>query len=213
MLLAGGSGTRVGGELNKVLLPLAGDPVLLWSLRTVRRLPYVVKVVVVTRPDDRALVAPLLDGEELVEGGAERHDSEWNALQALAASIDAGEIDVVAIHDAARPLATADLWDRIVDAAVVHGGAIPAHPLTALMTSDGSRVDEVVGVQTPQAFRASDLLAAHRAAARDGFRGTDTAACLERYGSVEIAGVAAPATNLKITFPEDVALAERLLPS
>jgi 2-C-methyl-D-erythritol 4-phosphate cytidylyltransferase len=213
VLLAGGSGTRVGGEVNKILLPLAGEPVLLWSLRTIRQLPYVGRVIVVVRPSDRGAVAPLLEaGEELVDGGTERHDSEWNALQSLADAVDAGEIDVVAIHDAARPLATTDLWDRVVDAAVVHGGALPAHRLTGLMGSDRARVDEAVGVQTPQAFRAVELLAAYRAADDDDFKGTDTASCLERYGSLEIAGVDAPATNLKITFPEDVALAERLLP-
>ena len=213
MLLAGGSGTRVGADLNKVLLPMAGEPVIAWSLRTIRALPYVERVVVVVRPEDRQLVEPLLDGERLVDGGAERHDSEWHALQTLAPAIDAGELEVVAIHDAARPLATVALWDAVVDAAALHGGAIPAHALTGLVHEDGTGIDEVVGVQTPQAFRADELLTAYRAADDDDFKGTDTASCLERYGAIDIAGVSAPATNLKITFPEDVGLAERLLPN
>ena len=212
MVLGGGSGSRVGAEVNKVLLPLAGRPVLAWSLDTVRSLEYVVRVVVVCRPDDRPSVAPLLtDGELLVDGGAERHDSEWNALQALAGSIEAGDVDVVAIHDAARPLARGDLWTAVVDAAAMSGGAIPAHPLHGLIRSDGSKATGLVAVQTPQAFRAKELLTAYRKADEDGFRGTDTASCLERFGEVRITGVQAPATNLKITFPEDVRVAERLL--
>jgi 2-C-methyl-D-erythritol 4-phosphate cytidylyltransferase len=211
ILLGGGSGKRVGAEVNKVLLPLAGRPVFAWSLETIRSLPYVVQVLVVARPGDRGAVEPELAGELLVEGGAERHDSEWNALQVLAPDIEAGNLDVVAIHDAARPLAPRELWDAVVDAAQQTGGALPVHLLSGIIRRDGSLVDETVGVQTPQAFRARELLAAYRAADRDGFKGTDTASCLERYGDLHIAGVEAPATNLKITFPEDVALAERVL--
>ncbi len=65
-------------------------------------------------------------------------------------------------------------------------------------------------MQTPQAFRAAVLLEAYRRADDDGFDGTDTAACLERYTQVEVVAVPGSARNLKITFPEDVALAERL---
>ena len=66
-------------------------------------------------------------------------------------------------------------------------------------------------MQTPQAFRARDLLAAYRQADADGFVGTDTAACLERYADVAIAGVPSTTANLKVTFPEDIALADALL--
>jgi 2-C-methyl-D-erythritol 4-phosphate cytidylyltransferase len=68
-----------------------------------------------------------------------------------------------------------------------------------------------VAVQTPQAFRAAPLLEAYRAAERDGFRGTDTAACLERYTSLGIAPVPGSPWNIKVTFPGDIALAEELL--
>jgi 2-C-methyl-D-erythritol 4-phosphate cytidylyltransferase len=70
---------------------------------------------------------------------------------------------------------------------------------------------DLVGVQTPQAFRAADLLAAYTAADADGFEGTDTASCLERYGRVRVVAVPGSPLNLKITFPEDVDLAEALL--
>ena len=101
----------------------------------------------------------------------------------------------------------------MVSAADRHGGAIPARPQPGLLqrSEDGHEVLDLVGVQTPQAFRAGPLLAAYRQAALDGFEGTDTAACVARHTDLPIAAVPAPATNVKVTFAEDVALAERLL--
>jgi 2-C-methyl-D-erythritol 4-phosphate cytidylyltransferase len=119
---------------------------------------------------------------------------------------------VVAIHDAARPLAPVSLWREVIEAAAAHGGAIPVVPTPRLSRRDGRRAAPgLVGVQTPQAFAARELLGAYRQAARDGFVGTDTAACLERYTDVEVVGVPSTAANLKVTFPEDVRLAETLL--
>ncbi len=217
VLLAAGSGSRVGAEVNKVLLPLLGRPVLGWSLQAVAGLKYVEQVAVVHRTEDARDVAPLVTawsrGARLVEGGPTRHASEWNALRALAPAIDAGELDVVAIHDTARPLAGRGLYDAVVTAAAEHGGAIPVRNLPGLLAADpgAGPTGALVAVQTPQAFRATELLAAYRAADEDGFEGTDTAACVERYTDLEIHAVPSPATNIKITFPEDVALAERLL--
>jgi 2-C-methyl-D-erythritol 4-phosphate cytidylyltransferase len=220
VLLAAGSGTRVGADTNKVLLPLAGEPVLAWSLHDVQAVEYVDAVVVVHRPEDHAQVQALVARHgghlavRLVEGGATRHESEWNALQALAPRIDAGELDVVAIHDTARPLAGTALFEAVIRTAADHGGAIPVRSQHGLLHRDpraARPTADLVAVQTPQAFRARPLLAAYRRAEAEGFTGTDTASSLEAYTDVEVRGVPAPATNLKITFPEDVGLAERLL--
>jgi 2-C-methyl-D-erythritol 4-phosphate cytidylyltransferase len=213
VVLAAGEGRRVGADTNKVLLPLAGSPVFTWSLRAAADLEYVDAVVVVVREADRGVVQRHLTGHEVVvPGGDTRHGSEWNALQALAPGIDAGEIDVVAIHDSARPLASPDLFRAVVEAAASYGGALPVREQPALVPRDGGpRPVHPVAVQTPQAFRARPLLDAYRRAERDGFVGTDTASCVERYTDLAIHCVPSPATNLKITFPEDVALAERLL--
>lgn len=217
VVLAAGSGSRVGAEVNKVLLPLRGVPVLVWSLREALALDDVARVVLVVRPEDReavgAAVAPHLGEREVlvVDGGATRHASEWAALRVLADDITTGVVDVVVMHDAARPLADADLWRRVVAAAREAGGAIPVVPVAHLLHTDLTPVTEAVGaVQTPQAFRAPDLLDAYRAAERDGFEGTDTAACVTTYADVAVAAVASTATNLKVTFPEDVALAGEL---
>lgn len=217
VLLAAGSGTRVGAERNKVLLDLVGVPVLVWSVRTVLAVEGVHRVVLVVRPEDqdavRDAVTPHLGAHDLwvVEGGAERHDSEWRALEVLAPDVEAGEIDVVAIHDAARPLASPALWRTVVDTAAEHGGALPVTPVPALLGRDGRATAPLVAVQTPQAFRAPDLLDAHRRAHDEGFVGTDTAACLERYTDLAVVGVPSDGTNLKVTWPEDVALAAELV--
>ncbi|MDO9496772.1 MAG: IspD/TarI family cytidylyltransferase [Nocardioides sp.] len=216
VVLAAGSGTRVGASVNKVLLPLGDRPVLAWSLRDALALPDVRRVVLVVRDGEQdevsAAVAPHLGDHEVavVVGGDTRHGSEWAALRALAPDIRAGDVDVVAIHDAARPLAGAALFTAVIDAARAHGGAIPVAPLAGLVRRDGGALPpgELAGVQTPQAFRAPELLSAYEQAARDGFLATDTAGCVARYGAVRVAAVASSSHNLKITFPEDVALAE-----
>ncbi len=218
VLLAAGSGSRVGAEVNKVLLPLAGVPILARSVRTVLDVEGVHRIVLVVRPEDRDAVseaiAPHLGAHDLwvVDGGEERHDSEWQALRVLARDIENRELDVVAIHDGARPLASPELWRSVIDAAAEHGGAIPVVRAPRLSRTDGSLApDGLVAVQTPQAFRAADLLEAYRRSREEGFVGTDTAACLERYADVQIRGVAGTPANLKVTFPEDVGLAEALL--
>ena len=214
VILAAGAGQRVGAGSNKVLLPLGDLPVLAWSVRDALALDDVRRVLVVVRPGERSLVtdalAPHLGDAEvgLVEGGATRHASEWNALAALRPEIEAGEVDVVAIHDGARPLAGRRLFAATIDAARERGGAIPCVRLPGLLALDGGELPaELDGVQTPQAFRAADLLAAYAAAERDGFDGTDTAACWARYTDLPVVAVPSTPANLKITFPEDLELA------
>ena len=219
VLLAAGEGRRTGHATNKVLLPLSGRRVFTWSMRWARAVPGLQRSVLVIREQDRDVVTATIEREvdppapTVVVGGDSRHASEWAALQALAPAIEAGEIDVVVIHDAARPLAGTGLFAGVVDAAAAHGGALPVREQPGLaerVAADGVP-ERVVAVQTPQAFRAAPLLEAYRRAAADGFVGTDTASCMERYTDLEVHCVPGDARNLKITFPEDLFLAERLL--
>lgn len=217
MLLAAGAGTRVGHAVNKVFLPLAGRPVLAWSLDSTAGLSGLVETVVVLQDHDRrhadavALEAPAR-ALTLVRGGDTRHDSELAALRHLAPRIDSGGIDVVALHDAARPLAAPTLFDRVVDQARRIGGALPVLDQAGLVMDDGRAPGtRLVTVQTPQAFRAAPLLAAYERSAAEGFTGSDTAACIERFSDLQVVGVPGDATNIKITFAHDLTLAERLL--
>ncbi len=219
VILAAGAGSRVGAAVNKVLLPLGDAPVLAWSVRDALALHDVRRVVVVVRPGEEAAVAdalaPHLGAGEvlLVPGGESRHASEQAALAVLAAEIDAGDVDVVAVHDGARPLAGSALFAATIAAARRSGGAIPTVPLGQVLPAR----PDLHGVQTPQAFRAGPLLAAYRHAADDGFEGTDTASCLERYppeeAGVEIAAVPGSSRNVKITYAEDLPAVARLLES
>ncbi len=213
VILAAGSGTRVGAEVNKVLLPLGDRPLLAWSVRDALALEGVGPVLVVCRPGERAAVgaalAPHVGDRELLllDGGATRHRSEQAALDLLAPGIEAGEVDVVAIHDGARPLAGVELFTRVIAAARENGGAVPTQPLPGLAPRDAGAAlpdGDLAGVQTPQAFRAGPLLAAYRRAAVDGFEGTDTAACLEQYGGASVAAVPSSPANLKVTYADDV---------
>jgi len=226
VVLAAGTGTRVGAEVNKVLLPLRGRPVLAWSVRTALEVSGVDPVVVVHRPGERADVGaallPAIGEHEvlLVEGGATRQGSEQAALAALGPRIADGSVDVVAVHDGARPLAGAELFATTIATAREYGGAVPTHELAGLLPRDpaalpapGGPDARLLGVATPQAFRAAPLLAAYRAAADDGFDGTDTAAAFARFAPPghEVRAVPSGPDNLKVTFPEDLEVAGRLL--
>ncbi len=219
VMLAAGEGRRSGHHTNKVLLPLAGRRVFTWSIRWARLLPSITHTVLVVREEDREVVQAVVQREidpptvQIVIGGDSRHASEWMALQALKPAIEAGEVDVVVIHDAARPLAGTALFDAVIAAAAEHGGAIPVRdqPHLASRGAGDESLERVVAVQTPQAFLAQPLLEAYGRASGDGFVGTDTASCMERYTDVPVHCVPGDAGNIKITFPEDLFLAERLL--
>lgn len=216
VVVAAGTGSRVAAGVNKILLPLAGLPVLAWSVRSALAVPDVARVVVVVRPgEERAVgetLAPHLGEAEvvLVEGGAARHDSERAAFRVLAADVAAGSVDVVAIHDAARPLATPDLFEAVLALARRYGGAVPLVRAPTLLGPAGP-VRGVGAVQTPQAFRAVELLDAYDRAGAAGFGGTDTAGCVQRFTDLRVAAVTGSPLNLKVTWPGDVDLASRLV--
>jgi 2-C-methyl-D-erythritol 4-phosphate cytidylyltransferase len=225
IVLAGGSGTRIGAGHNKVYLPLGGRTVLGWSLRAFATHPAIGTVVLVIRAEDAAQAeqeAATPDVPvEIVEGGATRQDSEWCGLHLLADRIAAGAIDTVLIHDGARPLVSAALISAVLAAARADGGAVPGllRDDLAAVSPDGVGLrwppgpDAFVAVQTPQGFRAAPLLAAYDRARREGFVGTDTASCVQRFTDLPVRWVPGDERNLKITYPHDVARAERLVSS
>ncbi len=206
--MAGGSGTRFGGPVNKVYRDLDGKPVLRWSLETLASL--VGHVVVVSRPSDAELLAPVVAGLVVVhaEGGPSRTASERSGLEALRTRIERGDVDVVAIHDGARPFVREALVSELIQTARLVGGALPGFPTSeASGAQDGSATYELPGhgrvsVQTPQVFRAAELLKAFDDA--PAFEAADTASLIREHSDLEIALVLADATNRKITFPDDL---------
>ena len=218
VVLAAGSGTRFGHDINKVWLPLNGRHIISRSLTNAAANFKDARIILVINPADEGFARKALAADamptsiEIVYGGASRHESEFNALQYLKPAIDAGDIDIVLIHDGARPLATPELFSAIADGAANHGGAIPTIALDA-REMDSTREESVARVQTPQGFKAQPLLAAYEKSVEEGFVGTDTAACMEEFfPEVKILAVPGDVFNFKITYPQDLAIAERLLP-
>lgn len=221
VVLAAGLGTRVGADGNKAYLPLAGRSMLVWAVDAAAHASSVARTVLVFRRGERDPAAAALRRElpgvtvDLVEGGDSRHASEFNMLAALAPEIDSGDIDVVAIHDAARPLADATVFDTAIGLARRHGGALPALPIDDVVEAGIGGLEPAPGnlvrVQTPQAFSARELLYAYRCAERDGFEGTDTSSCVEHYTDIDVQTFPGRADNLKVTYAGDLVVAERLL--
>lgn len=216
VVLAGGSGTRLGADRNKVYLDVGGRPVLAWSLRTFDLHPATDVLVVVARPGDEAELEAVLAEVDpvtplaVVAGGASRTASERAALGALAADVHDGVVDVVLVHDGARPFADLDLIDRVLTATDAHGAAVPALPVdppvwraddTGPTPVDVARLRRV---QTPQGAAAAPLLAALAAGGDDG---VDTARTLARITGIAAAVVAGDERNLKVTTVDDLARA------
>lgn len=207
IVVAGGNGTRFGS--HKQFAMLAGRQVVEWSLRPAVSLCQ--GVVLVVPPAQVEDVAAELRAQvpRVVAGGATRAASVRNGLSAVPT-----EAEVVVVHDAARPLASRSLWEAVVQAVV--SGADAAVPCVAVSDTIKQRGDggalvtldrrQLVAAQTPQAFAARALRAAHSA----GDEATDDAALVEAIGGrvVEVPG---EASNLKLTTPSDLAVAEALL--
>jgi 2-C-methyl-D-erythritol 4-phosphate cytidylyltransferase len=212
---------RAGGAVNKVFLEIAGRSMVERSVRPFCDHSGVDEAYVVAAPTETEVVADVLrragiEVAGVIAGGATRHQSESNAVEHLARWIETGDIDLVIVHDGARPLFAGTALDELTVASRRSGGAICAVPVDEDLFVSAGR--EVMGrvpreglwrAQTPQIFRAELLLEAFLAAARDGFEGTDTASTVERIGG-RIEVVPGDPRNLKVTFPEDFVIAERL---
>ncbi len=200
---------------NKVYLELAGRPLLFWSIAAVSDQSDHVMVVVRPGEEAKAIDAAGAVQVEIVQGGETRFRSELAALEALADRIDDGRIDLVLLHDGARPLLSEDVVARVIAEARRSGGAVPATaapPLLARQDGDLVPVEgEVVSVQTPQGFFARTLLEAFRAAATAGVEATDTAATMERFSDLVVRTVPGDPDNIKVTWPEDMVRAADLL--
>jgi 2-C-methyl-D-erythritol 4-phosphate cytidylyltransferase/2-C-methyl-D-erythritol 2,4-cyclodiphosphate synthase len=214
VIVAAGRGERLGVP-DKVLLPIAGRPLLTYVLDTVEACPAITQIVLVIGPHTRSGVTALLANGRwatpvtLIDGGALRHDSVAAGLAAVA-----DDAEYVAIHDGARPFAPPALFTACLAAAMEHGAAIAAVPVadTLKRVSDDlitATVDRsgLWAAQTPQVFRRSTLLAA-LATPHDASI-TDEAALFEALG-YPVAVVPGAVTNLKLTHPGDVHLAESI---
>lgn len=208
IIVAAGRGTRAGDGLPKQWRPLGGRPVLAHSLET---LAGIGRTVLVVHPDDMVQAIALAGGRAvLVAGGESRAESVRNALEQL----DGSGIGRVLIHDGARPFVRRDLAERVLAALGDSAGAAPAVAITdALWTGADGRVSGsrdragLYRAQTPQGFRFAEILAAHRA--HPGGAADDVE--VARAAGLDVTIVEGDEDNIKLTWPEDFARAERHL--
>ena len=218
IIVAGGSGTRFGAQLPKQFLQLGDKPILMRTIEAFGENRDGSFDVIVTLPADQMELWRRLCEQygfavphRVVSGGETRWHSVKNALDSIG---DTADVDVIAVHDGVRPLATADLIHRVLEAARRDGAAIPVVPLNdsvRQVTGDDSHAldrSSLRAVQTPQAFDARLLLEAYGQPFDPTF--TDDASVVERYGH-PVTLVDGDPQNLKITRPMDLALAEYLL--
>jgi 2-C-methyl-D-erythritol 4-phosphate cytidylyltransferase len=211
LILAAGRGERLGASRPKALAELAGRPLLQWSVDALAAVPSIERIVVALPPGAGAPA-----GTIGVPGGAVRSASVRLALAA------AGPGDPVLVHDAARPLLTRELAERVIAAA--HGDGVDAAIAAAPVTDTVKRVGErhavletldrtnLWAVQTPQVFRRATLERALDVSDEVLAQATDDAWLIERAGGRVIV-VESPRENLKVTTPLDLALAELLVGS
>ena len=210
VVVAAGRGTRANMGRNKVFCSYGGESVLKRCLRSVRASDAFDGVLVVLSPEDM----PLFSAEDMraladrtAVGGSTRQESVYNGLLALP-----DDVEIVAVHDAARPFAGPEIFRATVEAARESGSGVISMPVVDTV----KRVDPATGavstldrselrtVQTPQTFRYDLLLEAHESARREGVEATDDAALFERrYGTVRLVTVPGAEKNRKLTVRED----------
>ena len=215
LIVAAGSGSRMGGDMPKQYLPLKGKPVIVHTLEKFRQFDSNMKIVVVVAQahqelwEQTALTYKVAKGISLAKGGASRFDSVKNGLDLL------HEESLIGIHDAVRPLVRMDTLTRCYEAAELKGSGIPVLGMDdsiRMLDSQGSSLpmdrSRLKRVQTPQVFRSEQIKEAYQQAFNPGF--TDDASVYETcFGPVTL--VEGNPENIKITTPTDLKLAELLM--
>lgn len=218
---AGGKGRRMGQSQNKQYLELKGVPILAHTWRVLARLTYVKEIILVVADGEqdycrRKVVDPFKDGTKIeikiVVGGAERQDSVYQGLKA-----SNEKLPLVMIHDGARPLVTKSIIDKTYKEAIYSGAAVCGVPVkdTIKIVRNNKVIktperDKLWAVHTPQIFTRELINQAYNEAVRDGFMGTDDSSLVERLNTKPVM-VKSSYNNFKITTPEDMTLAEKIL--
>lgn len=216
--MAAGAGDRFAGSEPKTFYRLLGRPLLVWAAERFGLRRDIDPVTVVCAPGDEGRVEETLAAHgvtrvsRIVPGGSTRQDSVRRGLDATDPSCR-----TVLVHDAARPCVTLSLIDRVVDTLRTRDAVVPVWPVVdTLVRRANGRIDEIVdrsrvsGAQTPQGFRAELLARAHRSATEKGISSSDDGSLVLALGE-EVWSVVGERTNVKITYIEDVPIAEAIL--
>ena len=218
LIPAAGMGRRMGSNRNKLLLTLLGKPLLAWTLIAAEASPDINWIGIISQPSDWEDIKDILaqvsltKPVELISGGETRQESVYNGLQALPDNAER-----VLIHDGARCLATPDLFNRCGEALLSCDGLIAAIPVKdtikvvdrGIIQSTPDR-SQLWAAQTPQGFNVPLLKQCHDQGRQLGWEVTDDAALFEKCG-FPVRIVEGEETNLKVTTPVDLAIAEFIL--
>lgn len=225
VILAGGTGKRMGGDVPKQYLELCGHPLLYYAIDCFEKSSVSEIVLVVTPGDEDKVKHDIAEKygfakvSSIVAGGKERYNSSFNGIRSIA------DADIVLIHDAARALITVDVIERTIEDACEYGAcvaAVPSKDTIKLSDADGfveSTIDRSRAwiIQTPQTFKMPLIKAAYeqaeKEAAEKGLSGffTDDAMVAERYSGQKVKITMGSYENIKVTTPDDLQVAEEIL--
>ncbi len=217
VLPAAGSGKRMGAGQNKLFLKLLKKPILIHTLEVFQQDPFCTGIWLAVKPEERIYIQELLDEyritkvKGLPDGGAERQHSVHSCMKEME------QVDIVLVHDAARPFITHAIIANLVQSAHDFGAAIAGvRPKDTMKKVRNGVIEETVDrdslwmIQTPQAFRFDLIVEAEDVAEKVGFLGTDEAMLVERLGhTVHI--VESNYENVKMTTQEDLLFGEAIL--
>ena len=216
---AAGQGKRMGGQGNKLLLELAGTPILVYTLRVFAACPYIREIIIPAAVQDIPAIQTILRKNNLsnraivIEGGQQRQDSVYKAISALSR-----DTNRVIVHDGARPLLTSQELNRFLEETQEFEAAIMAIPLKDTVKKvdhqewvlETPSREYLRAVQTPQVFQRNLLAKTHTRAAQENFYATDDAALLEWQG-YKVKVLQGSYENIKVTTPEDLLIADAIL--
>lgn len=220
IIVAAGSGSRMKANINKQYLLLSGKQILAHTLEVFESSELISEIIVVINKEEhKQFESCILNPynfskiKSVVDGGVDRQESVFNGLASVS-----GDIEIIAVHDGARPFVTLDIINNSIAAAVIGGAACVGVPVkdTIKQVNQSGIVEKTLdrsllwSIQTPQVFKKDILINAHKKAIADGFRGTDDCTLAERIRqSVQM--VMGSYSNIKITTPEDLAFAETIM--
>lgn len=214
---AAGQGKRMGAGKNKLFIELRGLPIIVHTLKVFENDHRCAGIILVIHPEEKMEFQQLLQKHDikkvlsLVAGGKERQQSVYHGLKEVTTD------GIVLVHDGARPFIHPTMISELLTATEKDGAAVVAVPVkdtikkvrnkTVLETIERS---SLWAIQTPQAFRVSLLLTAHKEAEKNAFQGTDDASLVEQLG-IGVTVVEGTYDNIKLTTPEDLYFAEAIL--
>ena len=220
IILAGGKGKRMNSKVSKQFIEIKGKPIIYYTIKKFNENKNIDNIVVVLPQDEvdyfkeNVLEKYMLKVDKIVIGGAERQDSVYNGLK----SLEQDSVDIVLIHDGARPFISDRIIEEGINYAAVYGASAPGvmpKDTIKIKNEEGFSINTpkremLMAIQTPQVFKFNEILKCHEKIKEDKILVTDDTMVVEQYG-YNVYLYEGEYTNIKITTPEDLILGEKLI--